>query len=73
MNEFDDAMLRKGAQILNRDRSDSNNLFKGNKSSGLMQDGFDDSPGVSPVLASQNVPFSALSGLTNPAPQPMFP
>ena len=51
MNEFDEAMLRKGHQILNRDRSDSNNLFK-NKSPGLMQEGFDDSPGVSPVLNS---------------------
>jgi hypothetical protein len=28
MTEFDDAMLRKGNQILARDRSDSNNLYK---------------------------------------------
>lgn len=72
MNDFDEAMLRKGNQILNRDRSDSNNIFK-TKSPGLIHDGFDDSPGVSPVLNSQNVPFSALSGLTNPGLHNMLP
>lgn len=47
-NDFDDAMLKKGSFFLNRDRSDSINVFK-QKSPGLINDGFD-SPNISPVL-----------------------
>ncbi len=49
LNDFDDAMLKKGTYILNRDRSDSINVFK-QKSPGLINDNFDDSPNISPVL-----------------------
>ena len=63
MHEFDEAMLRKGAQILNRDRTDSFNAFK-NKSPGLLHDGLDDSPAISPVIASQvGMPYPNLQGM----------
>jgi hypothetical protein len=70
MNEFDDAILRRGAYILNRDRSDSFNAFK-NKSPGLLGGDFDESPPhVSPVLTSQlglpSLPFATLGAFANP-------
>lgn len=47
-NDFDDVMLKKGSFYLNRDRSDSINVFK-QKSPGLINESFD-SPNISPVL-----------------------
>lgn len=64
-NDFDDGLLKKGGFFLNRDRSDSINVFK-HKSPGIINEGFDDSPNVSPVLQSQTLlPFTALNALAN--------